>query len=102
MPDGRKLFGRQSALHNAVRDAALFVETGLESALLDFVLFDEMLFFAFVSCVRAGVKAKAPAMIDATAVSSNLFMFQLPRKPASNLPGNPHHAISRNRNPILK
>jgi len=68
-------------LHNAVRDAALFVETGLESALLDFALFDEMLFFAFVSCVRAGVKAKAPATIDATAVSSNLFMFQLPENP---------------------
>ena len=67
------MLGRQSALHNAFLDAALFVETGLESALLDLALFD-----AFVSCVRAGVKAKAPAMIDATAVNSNLFMFQLP------------------------
>ena len=78
MPDGRKLLGRQSALHNAFLDAALFVETGFESALLGLALFDEMLFFAFVSWVRAGVKAKAPATIDATAVSSNLFMFQLP------------------------
>ena len=76
MPDGRKLLGRQSALHNVLLDAALFVETGLESALLDLALFD-----AFVSCVRAGVKAKAPATIDATAVSSNLFMFQLPENP---------------------
>ena len=36
-------------MHNAVRDAALFVETGLESALLGLALFDEVLFFAFVS-----------------------------------------------------
>jgi len=60
-------------LHNAFLDAALFVETGLESALLDLALFD-----AFVSCVIAGVKAKAPATIDATAVSSNLFMSNSP------------------------
>jgi len=60
-------------LHNAVLNAALFVETGLESAFFDLVLF-----VALASCVRAGVKAKAPATIDATAVSSNLFMFQLP------------------------
>ena len=49
MPDGRKLLGRQSALHNALLDAALFVETGFESALLGLALFDEVLFFAFVS-----------------------------------------------------
>ena len=67
------MLGRQSALHNAFLDAALFVETGLESA-----LYDEVLFAGFAVCVSAGVKVKAPATIDATAVSSNLFMSNSP------------------------